>query len=128
MTDGITFNDMTSRRTGEIIFNRKTVEYVNQCARWFTNGAVEIESTSRFHCVVKGLPGERLTAPATCAYLIGAMHGYARVSGGEIPEEMVPFLRDVQEAYRAGETHRYGLDEAKGAKVAKTAWEASRDA
>ncbi|MBD3004579.1 hypothetical protein [Streptomyces sp. 5-10] len=113
--------------------DHKTVGDVAVSARWFTNGAVDLAASGL------GLEGPvyRISddvsytggtgARSACAYFIGAMHGWARLSGALIPEEMVPFLRDVQETYRAGLTDRFKDEEAAGAEAARVAWELGRN-
>jgi hypothetical protein len=129
MDDDLSPGDLVSRRTAEVRFNDKTVEDVAQAASWFTTGVVGLEviGTDGFRRVYR-LKGDVLCAGSTaphqaCAYLIGAMLGWARITGAEIPEEMAPFLQDVQSAHRDGLTSRYADQEAAGAEAARVALE-----
>ena len=123
--DGSTLNDITTRRTGKVVIDQRCLYDVNIAVRWFTQGTVCVRWDGNLWVVGgqddNGLPvGSGMRKP--CAYLVGAALAYARHSGALIPEPIVLFLREVQETYREGLTHRYADEEARGAEHARLGW------
>jgi len=124
--DGRMLNETTSRRTGDIEFTLGLVNDVSVSVRWFTMGAVSAEwKDGVFVATGSAGTGEVISTGRfkACAYLVGAALEYARCSGHEIPVPIIEFLRDVQEAYRDGLTHRYADQENLGADHARVGWE-----
>lgn len=112
-----------SRRTSDVEINAETVDMVNVSAHWFTTGALSVERRDGLY-ITNGTanPGWVIASGTdkTCAYLVGGVLGHAVATGAEVPEPMASFLRDVQETYRDGLTHRYMDYEAQGARAARS--------
>lgn len=115
-----------SRRISDVEINAETVDMVNVSAHWFTMGALSVERRDGVH-ITNGTANTGSVIASgmhkTCAYLIGGVLGHAIATGAEIPEPIASFLRDVQETYRDGLTHRYMDYEAQGARDARSVLE-----
>lgn len=119
--NGKMLNETINRRVGDPVLDEGLVDFLKTTVRWATKGAIDLaEEAGPGSVQPETFP---LSVPGKCAFLIGAIQGHARLSGLLIPEEMVPFLRDVQEAYRDGMTERYSGEEAEGAGYARSAWD-----